>query len=791
VHDPDAEDTVRRQEGYDVPYGLVVECDSLHLTGLSEDPGHVVLAGNRGQSHGALGNYTLFFFKVRDLELDHLTLGNYCSVDLDYALKPGSCRRRRTDAVTQAQLAVQSGDRLSAHNCRFVGRLNLRPVSGAERCLYEKCHFECTDDALNGRAVYLDCDFDFYGNRPLYDTEGPGAVFLKCMFRVRGKADGGEESLYFTKEGGTVAVVDCVFQGKSKEIAWTKYPLPTLKCFQYGVFFQRGDSADREPFTIGGEGASETVSMEGKGILEGYRLETEGGVVYNTYNLLRGEDGWDPGGMKETAIRAGKDRVPVFLMIEASAEELVPDGEGSILQAKAFYFYGKQAEHTEVSFYTEDRDRAYVQLTDHGDGSCLAECRSMGEESSVEEKHFMGMESRKVLVHAATEEGLAAAAELTVLQKLSDAPGFLEMPVLVLQTGSVRIRYCLALEGREDQSLISWYRCEDAEGGGAVLSAVSRGDRTMAEYPLTWGDVGYYLMAQVEPRCRGSAWGAAVRTVLAYPVSEKDLYEEIPAVETAGRMPKGGRKRCIRYTTDFSCLPTVRQEKILPGFWTVDACRPEDMGETVEWRGGSEAEPWKYGKTGNGSAGFGLYQNVQGARLMYTPRACRYGDMYLRLDLDPAKTAGQGFGSAGQYMDICVKFDTASLTGYGVRILRTKEASDGVLFALVAYDHGMVHRLTKGVMTSCYRTGCRIVLSVRGNLLRVCGGRVGTARYTESEADMREDTFDSKYVPVVELSAEIEENPFGGIAIWHTGTPGTGGWQNTTMLHFLEAVFCL
>ena len=58
IDDPDAEDTVYPEEGYGEPYGMVVDCDSLKLTGLTEKPSEVVLAGNRGQSHGAKGNYT-------------------------------------------------------------------------------------------------------------------------------------------------------------------------------------------------------------------------------------------------------------------------------------------------------------------------------------------------------------------------------------------------------------------------------------------------------------------------------------------------------------------------------------------------------------------------------------------------------------------------------------------------------------------------------------------------------------------------------------------------------------
>ncbi len=128
IDDPDAEDTVYPEEGYGEPYGMVVDCDSLKLTGLTEKPSEVVLAGNRGQSHGAKGNYTMFFFQVRHLELANLTMGNYCSVDLDYPSCPTLGHKRRTGVITQAQLAGQSGDKLFARNCSFVkiGRASCR-----------------------------------------------------------------------------------------------------------------------------------------------------------------------------------------------------------------------------------------------------------------------------------------------------------------------------------------------------------------------------------------------------------------------------------------------------------------------------------------------------------------------------------------------------------------------------------------------------------------------------------------------------------------------------------------
>ena len=77
-------------------------------------------------------------------------------------------------------------------------------------------------------------------------------------------------------------------------------------------------------------------------------------------------------------------------------------------------------------------------------------------------------------------------------------------------------------------------------------------------------------------------------------------------------------------------------------------------------------------------------------------------------------TAGQGFGSAtGQYMDVCLKFDTRTLTGYGLRIIRTTKHAKAVDFYLVEYRQGIVKQLTEAVSATCYRTGC-LVEKMRG-----------------------------------------------------------------------------
>ena len=156
---------------------------------------------------------------------------------------------------------------------------------------------------------------------------------------------------------------------------------------------------------------------------------------------------------------------------------------------------------------------------------------------------------------------------------------------------------------------------------------------------------------------------------------------------------------------------------------------------------------------------------------MYTPAEVQYGDMSLILNVDPTKTAGQGFGSAtGQYMDVCLKFDTKTLSGYGLRIIRTTKHAKAVDFYLVEYDHGQTKVLTEPVSATCYRTGCTISLKTeKGRLIA----------HVETTTPKPED---SSLPHVVDLSAPMKSNFFGGIAIQHTGSCG----ESTTMLHRLQ-----
>ena len=510
LHNPDAEDTVVPEEGEKIPYGIRVRCKNLEIAGTTPNAKDVVIAANRGQSHGAIGNYTMFQITCRQLKLENITFGNFCSVDLMYDRDVSLNRAKRTSVRTQAQIGDVKGASLSAKNCRFLGRLNLKPFVGAEKSEYKNCYFECTDDEMNGCSLYEYCSFEFYARRPIYESYGDGAVFKRCRFVCHARVEE-EDAVYFTKMGGPVTVEDSEFIcSDDLKIAWTKYPDEKTVCSQ------------------------KNIRKNGK------------------------------------------------------ATEILMPGIRDARQAA-----------DRVSPMPEDAPKIIDHVID----------------------------------------------------------------------------------------------------------------------------------------------------------------------------------------TDFSDMPTIPCAAVFPERWTIDSYRPQETYDWLNWFEDGRT-PWKYGETGNGSVGAGFYQGTQGARLMFSHVDEKENRMDLTLWADPAKTLGQGFGAAGQYMDVLIHLDTFSMKGYGLRIIRLPEAGDGCFFALISCKGGVAKKLTEYQLSSVFRTGCMIHVytEFQGEDL------VMKADVTTKAGSISQHAA-GDYLPEIHQSAMISPTGFLGFGILHTGTVGSGGWQNTTMLHRLKVVY--
>lgn len=231
LDDPD--DPQVRTAPSGLPFAVTVEADTLRMFGLSGNPVNTVFAVNRGQTQGAIGNYTMMHFIGKCVEADNITFGNYCNVDLVYPENPLLNRKSRAKAIVQAQLAICEGtERVRMNNCRFISRLNLCPFVGARRAFFNDCHFECTDDALNGAAFYNHCSFDFYSPRPFYSTGPTGAVFYDCDIHTRVT-----DTQYLTKAGGPVTMINTRWHAPSDslDIQWSKDDQPYYVCYASGI----------------------------------------------------------------------------------------------------------------------------------------------------------------------------------------------------------------------------------------------------------------------------------------------------------------------------------------------------------------------------------------------------------------------------------------------------------------------------------------------------------------------------------------------------------------------------
>lgn len=732
------DETIHKPIEGGIPYGKIVKCNWLRFCGLTEDAQNVVLASWRGQTQGAVGNFTMFYFDGDGISSENLTFGNYCNVDLDFPLLPKLSKKRRSSTITQAQLIICNSDKVVARNTRFISRLNLCPFAAAKRIIFDRCYFESTDDALCSTGVYLGCKFTFYGSKPFYNTQGTGAVFLNCDFDVQTK-----NKQYLTKAVSPVTIVDSRFQSSSAPlfIGWTQDPTDDLRCYQYNV------SLNGTPIRISNNKPEITVDMTDKPILEAYRLEHKGKVLYNTYNLLRGNDDWDPMGVKEAVLQLEKQtgknltQIPTYLKIAPGAASIESGVTAAQLTATVKRFGNFDAKEL-VAWTTSPQNQHVVTLNRGADNTCQV--------VGVNEKE----ETTQAIINATTALGIESASALTVSPKFLDAPGFTSSPQLEKgDEGTLKVNYTINLEGRADQSLITWYRCADAKGNQPIEVAVSRLNQPEYTYALSDADLGYYIQVAVAPkhlRCNPGQWGKAITTTA---IAPKDIVS----------------KRT--YYTNFQNFSVASQPRIIPGFWTVDGYKPLGL-EEFGWDAPS-GETWYYGTGVDGIKGYGLAQTHKGARLLYTPVKGTYGDMEVTLNVDPGKQGGQGFGSAtGQYLDVYIKFDTQALTGYGLRIMRTTKFDNAVDFTLMKYENGVATAISLPVSTTCYRTNCTITIAVTGNLLTA---------YAHTQTELTEPTH-PELKKNVDLRADITPTTAGGVGMQHTGSTG----PSATMIHWMQ-----
>ena len=707
IDDPD-DKTIRTDKG-GTPFAVRLNCDTLSIIGLSKNPEDVVFAVNRGQTQGAVGNFTMFNFSGHSLDIENLTFGNYCNVDLIYPRNSDLNRRKRKDAIVQAQIGICDGtDRLYAENCRFISRLNLCPFVGARRSLYDNCYFECTDDALSGSAIYLDCGFTFFSSKPFYSTAETGAVFLNCDITCLGSG-----TQYFTKVPGQMTAIDTRFHSyKPIEIKWTR-DASDIICRQENI------TLNGKPYIIDADRPDIGLFLNNSSIRKAYKITYQGLSLYNLPNLLNGNDGWDPKKMNSIIADAESEKgekltgIPVALRIKTEKPRFLFNGDKARIQSTPLLWGGYPGGESEEIVYIAD--------------------------NSLPEK-------KRVIIPVGKEDGLYSRQTLVIEPNLRVSPKFKRKPKVVYdeKTGKLRVDYKLTGKG-EDVSGISWVRIYNNDSIKYLLLSDADAPKGRSYAPKA-GDLGYGIIAVVFPQHKDSQCGLPDASQV-FVINDSRMIEEIPE---------------SHLFTDFCDVPISKSEPGIPGIWYFDVFKPSDTSH-VDWQA-TEGPGWYYGKGFDASSGIGLVQSKKGARMSYVPARDVCRDMSVSLIVEPAKSGGQGFGSATtQYMDICVKFDPIDLSGYALRIERTADHDRAVRFALIEYKNGKTSVISEDVISDCFRTPCHINVEISDGIIHA-------SAFTEAPRPDR--VCCDKVKDRVELSAPVEESTLTGFCIQHTGSTG-------------------
>ncbi|MBR0037024.1 MAG: hypothetical protein IJP70_05230 [Bacteroidales bacterium] len=720
VDDPDDPVVRNEDESEATPYGYKISYPTLKLVGLSDHPEDVVLACNRGQTQGAIGNFTMLRMNCQSIEARNITFGNYCSVDLVYPLNPKLNRPKRNKAIVQAQLVHTKADRVWADNCRFISRLNLCPFSGAHRALFTHCHFECTDDALQGSAIYSQCHFEFFSSKPFWSTPAYGAVIMDSEIDTHVSG-----TQYFMKSHGGITLIRTAIRQTENA------PLEVLACYgkNNAPCYYSDVTLNGQPLSI-----RDASNISGTKLLD----------AFNIPNLLAGDDRWDPLRMR-ASVPAEQLGLPTFLQLsfthtsdKKKAPLLEAMNDTRPVQAKLLRW---------GNYTTSDED---VQRMAYGSilwkASNVVRISSTGFlAADITSQNPMPTGSQ-VEIEAALPSGLKGWASVEVKPNLQPAPSFCTRPTLSLEKKGLQLHYALQGNGT-DRTRVTWYRYDKADFSDTI--AVRHGlAASEGVYLLSRADKGHRIAAVITPSFDDSEPGKAEFVTYDQEISVK-LVPNILFEES-------------QLSTDFHNVPVCYQPVIAPGTWTFDTFKPEDT-KKYNWQPDPK-NGWYYGYGVDGAAKKkGLVQATKGARCFYTPARDKTGNMEAVVQIAPAKTAGQGFGSAtGQYMDICIKFDPHTLTGYALRIQRTPNYDHACVFQLVEYKNGQVTLLTDEQPAICYKTTCTITVSLKGTALTATALTNAPLNQPDSEEIQTE----------VFLKANVAKNPYAGFSIQHTGSTG-------------------
>ncbi len=739
--------------------GLSILGANISFIGLTADATDAHICGNRGEGGakglGSAGSwYTLAV--STGFHGENITIANYSQEDLVYPRDPSQNMPKRIMSTNHAEVlrpAEASIDRIYFENVRFIGFLNMMAGFSPARAYYKDCTLQCTDDAIffGNINVYENCTFRLYDSHPSYNGASAGGVNALLGCKLIGMPQMTDPCLYLCKASSgngaaattIFALIDNEFLGRIEAVEWENVVREDAR----HAVSNNTIGENKKPLVVSPAQPQTSVTYTGAA-LNAFKV----GDRYNVYNLLKGTDGWDPAG-QNTAQWAPYANLPYRFLIGVTSNTLYSDRTGAdntaVLTPAA-----APASSVDAGKTTWEYDTNLLTGTVNPSTGLLTLTAKPNNTAAI----------IKTVVTGTLPNGIAAGATLTIRPVPVAAP-VLTSPAIAIGHNAATLSYTLDHLGYKDVSMIEWYR----ETGPKTTDGIHIGtmkddaaglfvDDPYKAYTLDKYDVGYYLRAVITPKYAFSpAAGASItvytdRAITAADVTDKSLY------------------------TDFKNLYITNENRqTTTGRWFFDS---ED-GTNV---------PWGWGIGSNGADGlWGLMNNTRVLppnRFVFAQTG-QYGDMSLTLNYSTGKVEGQGFGGSGCYLDIFVKYDPATRTGYGLRIERVPASTSGTQWTLYRYDGENQTALTTGTLTSAFMPQSALTVSVTGNTLRV----VASTNSKTTPLQVEQNLPNKADISWTDPSGALGANGFGGFGfrIYNSGNAsyiyGTAGTNNCVMLH--------
>ena len=728
--------------GPDAPYSMQITKNYLTIVGLTDDRRKVVFADNRCKDEGANNDGFIFVINANGFTMMNLTILDYCNIDYEYPGDPSKNLKMRTPVISQGVVIQMQGDKHVYSHVAFLSRLDTTVIQ-TTRAYFTNIFVEGTEDLIvfgggAGTGVSVFKDSEAYFPTGSGGLASQGLVFINTEFKAsKGMGFYTSEGNGEKSVGNPDTLIDCVVPATA-HVAWLEDASPRQN--YYSLTYHLKD-ANGKPMRIKDSDAGPATYNLSR------ELSDDEAKAFNPWNLLRAAlpngavDDWDPANVREKYENDGSN---VFRMTVAGAAPAGGRSGGGPFFSRILEPTVRTGAAGTALMVTSFPARANTAVTWSAPSNLVTFSSSTGNKVTITGNNHAG-HAEWVTVKARAANGFSVMVPVKVEPAFIDPPKFLAKPVVAAPlNGKVAVHYTLDLRGHEDQSLITWYQCDDSACSSPREVAVSRGDQPLKSYTLTEGDVGKVLRVSIEPKHDISDPGPAV-------------------VATATKSIVAANVTSTTIRLNFRNFVPAENPAIENGEWTV-------IGGWTPQPGGNLANG--YGLRISGLAGTpprGAPQQpitVNGVRAVNPYAALLYqndkpaGDMTVKVVMTPDKSGGQGFAISGspddnprmERSDIFIKYDPRTRNGYSLRFWRTIQSNQKCMFQLYKIENGVGSPLNdQQDFTGVFKPNTTITLSVVGSKLTAKGSNT-----TDGDT--------------LSLEGTITPNSFGGAgAFWSGG----------------------